>query len=375
MHLVNLLLLPVICSVGYWIASSITVLLFFRRRKFIAIKSFPFISLIKPVCGLEKNIYENLRSACLQDYPNYEVIYAVQSAFDPALPILKKIQAEFLKPKITIVVDEQMVGSNGRLANIHNAAARATGEIFVFSDSDCFLTPDYLHNITGPLCDPHIGVSCTVYRACRADTIPEALELLSLNTDFVPSLIFAYGVKITVACPGASQAIRREVLEKIGGLHQFADHLVEDFELGRKVRQAGLQIQFVPHVVPITVGLDRWQDWWRHQVYWDQNTKAASPSGFFFTILVRGLPFAILYWLFGGANAGAVLTITLITRWLTSFGNAMLLKDGDGLKALWLLPVRDLLSLFVWMASWMKRKTIWRGRTFEIRRGKMIEVP
>src|SRR3989338_1525462 len=357
---------------GYWLATSICMAVFFRERPKGAYT--PFISLIKPVYGLEKNLYENLRTACLQNYPDYEVIYSFQRADDPALSTAERIRREFPEKKIEIAIDESAAGPNGRLVNILNGSKRAKGEILVFSDSDMFLEPDYLKTITAPLASPMIGVSCTLYKAWKPHNVPEALELLSFNADFVPAMVFALVTKASIACPGASQAIRRGVLEKIGGLEPLAHYLVEDFELGRRVAEAGFQIYFSPYVANTDVDLKHFKDWWRHQVYWDQNTRAANGIGFFFTLLIRGIPFAFLYALSGGIFGPQILAAALAVRFVTVWINSFFLNDRDGLKASWLLPLRDILGIFVWFASFVKRKTYWKGREFIIQKGMMVEV-
>lgn len=373
-----LLLAPVIFAGIYWVAVTACLAIFLAKRGRSPGKEnvggvFPFVSLIKPVCGLEKGLYENLSTACMQDYPDYEIIYSVQSPSDPALEILRRIQKENPAKKIQIVVDENSVGPNGRLANIYNASLKAKGEALVFSDSDMFLEPDYLRTIVAPLAGEKVGVSCTLYKAWRAENIFERLELLSFNMDFVTSMAFAAVTGASLACPGASSAIRRGVLEKIGGLAPLGSYLVEDFELGRRAVESGFAVHFVPYVARTGVELKRFKDWWRHQVYWDQNTRAAAPIGFFFTLLIRGVPFALFYFLASGPRALEVLAAAFGVRIVTAALNALLLKDAESLKNLWLLPVRDILGFFVWFASLVKRKTFWKGRTFIIKKGMMVE--
>ncbi|MDO8526442.1 MAG: glycosyltransferase [Deltaproteobacteria bacterium] len=376
------LLIPVACACLYWLMTSVCMAIFFlRKKKRCQVLSpepgsfSPFVSLIKPVCGLEKNLYENLATACLQNYPRFEVIYSVQNPADPALKVLKEIRKNYPGVKMQIVIDEEAIGPNGRLANIYNASKHAEGEVLVFSDSDMFLKSDYLKTIVAPLGNKEIGVSCTLYKAWCADSFEEYLELLSFNADFIPSVVFATVTHASLACPGASQAVRRDVLEQIGGLAPLAHFLVEDFELGRRAVEAGYKIHFSPYVAATGVDLKNFLGWWRHQVYWDQNTRAAAGVGFFFTLLIRGIPFAVLYAFSGGPDAKLVLTATvgvrLFTTWINSF---FFLKDTQGLKAIGLLPIRDILGFFVWFASFVKRKTVWKDRTFIIEKGKMVEV-
>ncbi|MFH1242191.1 MAG: glycosyltransferase [Pseudomonadota bacterium] len=334
----------------------------------------PSVSLIKPVYGLEKDLYTNLITACEQDYPDYEVIYSVQRRDDPALEILQRIRQEFKGRNIHILVNEKAIGPNGKLSNLYNASQRATGDVFVISDSDMSFGTDYLKTIVAPFADERVGISCTLYKASCPANIFEVLELLTYNADFVPSMVFAIVTKTSIACPGNTHAIRRTVLEMVGGLAPLAHYLVEDYELGRRVVEAGFQICFTPYVVDNSVDLGGFRDWWRHQVYWDQNTRSANPSGFYLTLLVRGIPFALLYACLGGLYGWTILAITVGLRMVTAIANSIMLEDRDGMKCSWLLPLRDLSGVFVWFASFVKRDTYWRGKTFALKKGKLVEM-
>lgn len=375
-----LFLLPVVLGSLYWVATSVCVYFFFKPSPSPSPNlgegrgEGPFVSLIKPVCGPEKNLYADLATALRQDYPDYEVIYSVQSAQDPALEILRRLEKENPGRKIQVVVDETSVGPNGRLSNIHNAVLRAKGSVIVFSDSDMSLSPDYLRVITAPLADKNIGVSCTLYKAWGTKNLWEKLELLSFNADFAVSMVFATVTGASMACPGASTAVRRDVLEAIGGLAPLGDYLVEDFELGKRIREKGFRIKILPYVADTGVELKRFRDWWRHQLYWDQNTRAAAPVGSFLTLLVRAIPFALFYFLLGGKAGAVFLAGALGLRWLTAALNARLLKDGECLRALWLLPLRDILGFFVWFASFAGREIHWKGRVFVVKQGIMKEL-
>ncbi|UCG13487.1 MAG: bacteriohopanetetrol glucosamine biosynthesis glycosyltransferase HpnI [Deltaproteobacteria bacterium] len=374
-----ILLIPVIIGSVFCLVTTICMAFFITRKQnsFEPKKSrdyLPFVSLIKPVYGLEKDLYVNLATACKQDYPDYEVIYGVQRRDDPALRILEKIQREHPQTDVQIVIDENAVGPNGKVSNIYNISQRAKGDVFVISDSDMFLRPDYLRTIVAPLVDEKVGISCTLYKAWKPKNTVEALELLSFNVDFIPSIVFAVVTNTSIACPGQTHAICRRVLNKIGGLAPLSHYLVEDYELGRRVVEAGYRIRFVPYVVDMGVELKTFQDWWRHQVYWDQNTRSANPSGFFFTFLIRALPFALLYALLGGPYGWAVIVATTSVRIVTAVANSTFLGDKDGAKNFWLLPFRDILAVFVWLASFLKRQTYWRDKTFVLEKGKLTEV-
>jgi len=373
----GLLFGTVLLSWAYWIAVAVTVAIFFARKRLPARDGYrPKVSLIKPVCGLEKGLYENLSSATAQDYPDYEVLYALQNPEDPVLPTLERIRAEAPSGRVRILIDSAAAGPNGRLCNILNATREAKGEVLVYSDSDMLLDTGYLRAIVAPLADPSVGVSCTLYRAHGAVNVWERLEMLSLNAEFVPSMIFATVTGVALACPGASQAVRRETLEKIGGLAPMADSLVEDLELGRGVVNAGLKLVIEPHVAATGVDLSGWRPWWRHQVYWDQNTRAANPVGFFFTCLVRGIPLAVLYcfaMLPHDLLELELLLATVAIRLATSAVTCLYLGDREGLRTLWLLPVRDLTGAATWAASFLQREVHWKGRVFTLSGNRLVE--
>jgi ceramide glucosyltransferase len=339
-------------------------------------QSWPPVTVLKPVHGLEKKQKENLRSACIQDYPEYQVVFSVQSARDPAIPLLKEIQQEFGVDRVTVAVEDCRAGTNGKINNMVGGLKYARHELLVISDSDVFLKPDYLKTIVSPLADPEIGCTCTFYKAAGAETWFEKVELLTLNADFIANVLFAHVTGASKFCLGASAALYRSTLSRIGGFEALADYLVEDYEMGRRIWESGKKVKIIPYFVDTIVDLKRPSQWWSHQVYWDQNTRAARPYAFFATALVRSVPFALLFAaarmgdLPGlGTMAGALLLRILSTAIILGWG----LRDREGLRALWLLLFRDISSLVTWLLAFTKRTTIWRGTSFILTRdGRLV---
>ncbi len=370
-----LLLVPVCLAVLYWLACAVCVALFMRKRRFSsgspASPFLPSVSLFKPVYGLEKNLAGNLATACCQEYPDYEVIFGIQRKSDPALTVVEEVVSACPRENARIVVDESSLGNNGKVSNLHNIVGIATGKVFVVSDSDMRPAPDYLLHIVSPLADEKTGIVCTLYLAERPENIFEVLELLSYNPDFVVAMIFAIVTGTAVACPGASLAIRREVLEEIGGLAPLCNELAEDHALARRVLAAGYRICFIPYTAGMGLDLRTAADWWHHQVSWDQKTKSANPVGYICTLFIRGVVFALLYAVSGGPYGWTVFLATAGLRIATGIFNAGRLGDRDGLTCIALLPVRDVLGLLVWLAALVKRSGSWRGRPFLLKNGKM----
>ncbi len=372
-------LVPVICGSAYAMLCVVAVTRLRTRRPVAARHTFqawPKVTVLKPVHGIEKNQLENLRSACLQDYPEFQVVFSVQEPQDPAIPVLRVIRDEFGPERVTLAVENCRAGTNGKINNLIGALKHARHEILVISDSDVKLRPDYLRTIVAPLADPGVGYVCTLYKAACAGTWYEKLELLSLNADLMANIVFAYVTGASRFCLGASTALRRSTLEQIGGLESLADYLVEDYEMGRRIWSSGSKIAIVPYFIDTTVDLKNAAQWWGHQVYWDQNNKAARPIGFFATVLIKSTPFALLYAALSlGSLAGlSVLAAAVALRLATS---AIVLgwglRDHEGLRSLALLVPRDLASLLSWLLAFTKRTTVWRGTEFILTRdGRLV---
>jgi ceramide glucosyltransferase len=369
-------------TIGGSVYAILCVLAVIRLRRPPAVPSrrpneqWPPATVLKPVHGLEKNQRENLRSCCLQDYPVFQVIFSVQDKDDAAIPLLKELQAEFGEARVTVAIENFRAGTNGKINNMIGGLRHARHDVLVISDSDVLLKRDYLKTIVAPLNDPGVGCSCTLYKAAGADTWFEKMELLTLNADFMANVLFAHVSGASKFCLGASAAVHRSTLEQIGGLNALADYLVEDYEMGRRIWMLGKKIAVVPYFVDTIVDLKSPSHWWNHQVYWDQNTRAARPMAFLATALVRSVPFAVLYaivrmgdavglWTMAGAFTLRLLSAAVILRWG--------LRDREGLRNLGLLIPRDISSLATWLLAFTKRTTIWRGTSFVLTRdGRLV---
>ena len=373
-------LIPIISGCIYLILSVWTIRTFFRKTttEINATEKFqPPVTVLKPIRGIEKNLKSNLHTITIQDWPEYQVIYSIQDPQDSALPILDELQAEVDNQKISVVIDNKQAGANGKVNNLLGAIAQARHQIIIISDSDTNLKPDYIKNIISPLSNPNVGAVCTLFKVKSAYRWFEKMELLTINADFIPSVIFAAVTGASNACLGPSIAISRSTLQELGGLESLADYLVEDYELGRRVWTSGKKMVLLPYTIDVTVDLKNWQEWWTHQVYWDQNTYLARPWPFIATILIRAVPFAILFAIvrMGDLLGLGVLGFTLALRLFSAGITLKELKDVEGFQSLYLLPLRDTLGLIFWFLALTKRTVVWRGVKYKlVDHGKMVPV-
>ncbi len=338
--------------------------------------NWPPVTILKPVHGLEKNLEQNLRSACRQDYPHYQVVFSVQHEHDPAIPLLRNLQTEFGPELVTVAVENRQAGSNGKINNLIGGLAHARHEVLVISDSDVRLRPDYLRTIVAPLEDPDVGFVCTLYRAVMADTWFEKMELLTINVELTPNIIFALMTGSAKFCLGASTAVQRSTLDKIGGLSSLADYLVEDYEMGRRIWSQGKRMVCLPYFVDTIVDLKTATAWWNHLVYWDQNNRAARPGALFSTLIIRPVPWAVLFalstlgsWLGLLVMSGTIVIRLIVAGVVMRWG----LDDREGIRALWLVPFRDMAALGSWALAFTKRTTVWRDTEFVLTKdGRLV---
>lgn len=323
----------------------------------------PSVTILKPICGLEKNLRTNLRTTCDQDYPVFQVVLSVQDFTDPAIPMLYEIQREFGRKRVTVAIENYHIGPNGKINNLIGGLRHARHDMLVISDSDVQLRPDYLKTIVGPLADPSVGYVCTLYKAVRAHTWWEKMELLTINTELIPNMMFALVTGTSRFCVGASTALRRSTLIGIGGFENLSDYLAEDYEMGRRICHRGQQMIILPYLVETIVDLQTPRTWWKHWVRMDQSQRAVRPMALFATVLFKPIPFACLYVLLsGGSRMGwVILGLTVVIRLMTT---GIILKcwlqDREGLLSLWLLPIRDIAALAPWGLAYIQRTTNWR---------------
>jgi ceramide glucosyltransferase len=372
-------LLPAVTGSVYGILCSLAVLRFCRQRRSHPVGQASYqapVTVLKPVYGLEKHLRANLRSICLQDYPDYQVVFCIQDPNDPALPLVWDIQEEFGADRVSVVVADVQAGLNGKVNNLLGGLAEARHEMLVMTDSDVLVRPDYLRTIVAPLTDPQVGCVCTLFKVTRAQRWFEKLELLSINADFIPSVIFAHLTGASKFCLGPSLALRRSTLTDMGRLESLADFLVEDYELGRRIWTSGKRLAVLPYCVDAVVDLGSFAQWWDHQCYWDQNTWAARPIGFFATAVTRAIPFALLFAVIrlgdgvGLAVLGAAVALRLAPAGaLLQWG----IRDCEGTRSLALLPLRDLFGMLSWAQVYTRRTVVWRGREFILsRNGRLL---
>lgn len=349
----------------YLLGAGLAVMRFARRGLPSAAEQ-PAVSILKPLHGAEPGLYENLRSFAEQDYPMRQIVLGVNDPQDGALATARRLVREYPEGEVAVVVDGKICGSNGKVANLENMLPAARHDVLVLADSDMRVERRYLAAVTAPLGDPGVGLVTCLYQGVPTGGIWSELGAMQINFGFLPGALAGAALGVGRGCFGATIALRRQTLERIGGFARIRDELADDHRLGDAVREAGLAVALSRYVVEAQVTEPSLAALWRHELRWARTVRAVAPAAYAGSIVTHPLAVAALVATLTGFDltACAVVGITYVLRWR----EARVTAGALGLRAArpWLLPVRDVLSFAVFVASFFARTVFWRDRHFRV---------
>jgi ceramide glucosyltransferase len=332
------------------------------------------VSVLKPLHGLEPGLAENLRSFADQDYPRFQLVLGVRDRTDAALPIARDLKRDRPQRDIKLVVDPHVAGTNLKVANLENMLPSATHDTIVVADSDMRVTRDYLAIVTTPLAAPTTGLVTCLYKGIPGGGLWSQLAALHINYGFLPGAVAGAAMDVGGGCFGATIALRREVLERIGGFARLRNELADDHRMGSAVRRLGLATVLSPYLVENRANERSFADLWRHELRWARTSRAMAPVGFAGSLITHTVVFtglAAAFWSPPEVTLGVV-SLSLLLRYLSAIATAHWLdlpRDG-----LWLLPLRDVLSFAVFVGSFCGRSVQWRDSAFRIEAGGRLRV-
>jgi ceramide glucosyltransferase len=337
----------------------------------------PPVSILKPLRGEDPALADNLRSFLRQDYPRFQLICGVADGGDPAVPIVRGLMTEFPQADIALVIDSTRRGTNLKVANLRNMLPAARHDVLVLADSDMRVAPGYLAAVTAPLVsEGEVGLVTCLYRARSAGGIWSDLASLHINHGFLPQALVGESLGQGAGCFGATMAFDRATLAAAGGFEALADTLADDHALGLAVRGLGKRVELSPYIVDDIVVEHDFLRLFRHELRWARTIRLVAPAGFSGSVVTFPVPLALLALCLGAAPLAAtvMLALALLARGLAGrhIDRALRLKAAP----LWLLPIRDMLSFGVFIASFLGRSVAWRDRRFRIGSGgQLVIVP
>ena len=369
-------------SVFYYLLCLWGASTFLRERKVALLRSAgtftPPISILKPLKGIDPEIYESFRSHCLQDYPEYEIIFGVSDPQDAAVASAEKLQREFPQRKIRLIVCPEILGANVKVSNLQQMVSAARYEYLIVNDSDIRVERDYLRRVLAPLADAHVGMVTCLYRGIASKTLGSRLEALGIATDFCAGVLAARQLEGgTHFGLGSTLAFRRGDLEKIGGFRAIVDYLADDYELGKRIADLGRRVTLSEVVVETHLPEYDLHAFLAHQLRWARGVRDSRAGGYFGLVSTFGLMWSVLLAVSAYAVpwTWAVIAATLLLRFLVAFVvGGGILGDRQVLRFYWLIPLRDLIAVGVWVASFAGHTVTWRGDRFLLSNGKLSRI-
>lgn len=343
-----------------------------------AAETLPPVSVLKPVHGLEPRLKENIESFFRQDYPQYEILFAADEEDDAALDVIRGVSERYPHIRSRILVTGRPPWPNPPAYGFYRMSEVAAYDILVTSDSDVEVAPNYLREVVPPLLDSSVGMLTCLYRGKNVGGFWSALDAIGMSVEMTAGVLTANlleGMKFGL---GPTIVVRTDAVAKIGGYPAVGDYFSNDFVIGNFIEKAGYRVVLSRHVIDHVVPPMTFRRMWDRQVRWAKGTRWSRPKGHLGTGLVFAVPYGLCGffaaaaigqpWLGAGILAAALLN-RVIEAWAIGWG---VVRDPRARSAPWLYPVRDLLGFFVWCASYLSRRAVWRDKRYQLVEGGRI---
>jgi ceramide glucosyltransferase len=369
-----------IASVGYYLASIIAAERFFSRGGGEDVRSrgeLPGpVSVLVPLCGADFKAYQNYASLCRQDHSQFEIIFGVADPADSSLPVVAKLRADFPEVPIHLVISSEAIGPNPKVNLLNNMLAQASHETLLLLDSDIRVETDFIATICRELSENGGGLVTCLYRAGEAPGWPSKLEAVGITSDFAPGVFVAQmGGGISFAF-GAAIALSQKTLGAIGGFGSISPFLADDYMLGRLVKKAGFPVKLSKRVVETVLSRLTTAGFIKHQLRWARGIRACAPWGHTGSVITNGTSLSFLYFAFSGFSGQGLLVfaaVVAVRLWMAWMVGVRRLGDDILRHNLFLAPLRDFFSLFIWSAALFGRRVEWRSRVYWLEKdGRII---
>jgi ceramide glucosyltransferase len=344
---------------------------------------YPAVSILKPMKGIDPDMYESLASHCRQEYAGeYELIFGVSSLEDSAVPAVERLQKEFPEKSIRLVLCPQSLGPNGKVSNLVQMLPHAKYGHILINDSDIRVSRQYLRRIMTRFQSPNktgrsVGMVTALYRGKAHDSIGSKMESLGISTDFMSGVLTARALEGGIHFGlGSTLAVSPEALASIGGLTPLVEYLADDYELGARVAKAGFDVVLSSDIVETTVPPYKFSAFLQHQLRWNRSIRDSRKLGYVGLAFTFGLPWAFLNLIVSGLSPLSLWLFSLALLARTSLAlmtGVIVLRDYQVLRDLWLLLPRDLVAMGLWIWSFAGNTIAWRGETFFLKDGKLVK--
>jgi ceramide glucosyltransferase len=341
----------------------------------------PPVSLLKPLHGAEPGLDAHIASFFQQDYLNYEILFCARNANDPGLKIARKVAARYPSVPAKFLVTGERTYINAKVSSLEKMAAAANTDIFIISDSDVRVTPNYIREVVAPFANAKVGAVTCLYRGVADEGLWSKLEAAGMSVEMTSGVLVAdmmEGMQFTL---GPTMAVRRSCVDEIGGFGYLGPYCADDFVLGNKIAANGHEVVLSDHVIDHVVLNLTFSASVKHQVRWMKSTRFSRPKGHFGTSLTFAMPFGLIAgfaaWCIHKPHLalGLILYGILVRILLAAVVGAAVVNERHLLRIALLYPLRDLLGFFYWAASYTSSLVVWRNQVYRLtKNGFMLPV-
>src|SRR5713101_647066 len=371
-------LLLALAPLGYYVLATVAALRFFGRERARQLPNFtPPVSVLKPVRGVDFGAHENFASFCRQEYPDYEILFAVNDDADPAVPLIQRIIEEFPERRIRLLVGAEHLGANRKVNKLARLVREAQHDVLVLTDGDVRVGPHYLREVVAPLADCKTGAVTSFYRGIAEKNLGAEVEAIGASSDFFAGVLMAEWMEGITFALGASIATTREWLGKMGGFEAIADALADDYEVGNRIVKAGGQVVLSREAVWTMYPAQTFRSFWDHQVRWARTVRLCRPLSYIGLLFTQGLPWVLLAAIVAPTawTAAVYLFAYLILRsamaWTVGVWGV---RDEVLRRKFWLVPLRDAIHFVIWLVSFASNHIRWGSVEYVIRQGRMVPL-
>lgn len=377
----RIVLVLAVSPFAYYLIVLYSVWRFFAESRRARASDFtPPVSNLQPIRGLDPEAYENFASLCRQDYPDYEMLFCVNTREDPVVPVIEQLARDFPQRTIRLLVgfgERETPGTNDKVMKLVRLVREARNEVVVINDSDVRVTPDYLRTVVAPLADPSVGAVTCLYASTGEQTFTDHLQTIGMMSDFFAGLLIARqldGVKFAL---GTTIATTRTHLAEAGGYERLENGPADDLLIGRHIAESGRRVELLPYAIETVADYGSFQELFHKRLRWIVVMRHMRPWGHFGLIFTHGIAWCAAAIAIRPTSAvafawlGTYITLRVAITWAIGI---------RGLKRLhlWLwmplIPVWDAMAFAIWLISFTRSSIRWRGGEYHLRNGRLTPV-
>ena len=329
------------------------------------------VSIIVPCKGLIKNLEKNLRGICEQNYPDYSVIFVLDSKKDSAYPLINKI----VKSTNNSIIEfsKKINKSSGKISALISGIKK-TGDVdvYVFADSDIRPHRKWLTNLVAHLSENNVGAT-TGFRWF----FPSDLKSSLISTWNMASMISLFHSLSNYAW-GGSTAIKKTLFEKLKIESKWKKGFSDDLILTEAVKKAGYKIKFIPQCIvesPAETSIKKFLQWGTQQFTW---VRWYNPFIWFFgfcgMLLLQALiPLGFILIIIGFTIPGILMVSVIFFEMICGFTEILVLrrlmcypkeKFGKITPYALLMPFVYMLFAYSLILSSIKQEIKWCGKYY-----------